>query len=101
MIATGLEGEKGRRGLEATYRDIIETLKGLGAIRNSCAVIGTPCPKTAEQLRPPGEGRSGGRYACPPQIGGASADEAFLPEHPIRVLLLHANVLRFGAKAPF
>jgi hypothetical protein len=50
----------------------------------------------AEQLRPP-RGRSGGRYACLPQIGGSSADEALLPEHQIRVLLLRANDLCSGA----
>src|SRR5258708_7116051 len=51
----------------------------------------------AEQLRPP-RGRSGGRHACLPQIGGSSAGGLLLPEHPIRVLLLRANVLRSGAR---
>jgi hypothetical protein len=34
---------------------------------------------------------------CLPQIGGSSADEALLPEHQIRVLLLRANDLCSGA----
>jgi hypothetical protein len=50
----------------------------------------------AEQLRPP-LGAIRGPYACLPQIGGSSADEALLPEHQIRVLLLRANDLCSGA----
>ena len=50
----------------------------------------------AEQLRPP-LGAIRGPYACLPQIGGSSADEALLPEHPVLVLLLRANDLGFGA----
>jgi hypothetical protein len=30
---------------------------------------------------------------------GATADRLLLPEHPIRVLLLRANDLRFGARS--
>ena len=39
----------------------------------------------AEQLRPP-MGRSGGRYACLPQMG-VLADGLLLPEHPTGVFV--------------
>ena len=67
-----------------------------GAIRYSCAVI-APREQNRRAIAAP-EGRFRGAVMPRlPQLGDPPADGLLLPEHPIRVLLLRANVLCFGA----